>query len=70
MVIDQCQYADDSAAQAAWKPVEQTTAPALTGVLNGRKALRLPCNFAEYDKSARSYWDPESEARPDFRARN
>jgi uncharacterized lipoprotein YddW (UPF0748 family) len=55
-VIADCQYADDQAAEAAWKPSEKTTGPALAGMVDGRKVLRLPCKFTEA-KGTRWAWD-------------
>jgi len=54
-VIDDCRYASAAAAQAAWKPKEGS-APVSTAVVDGRPALRLPCNFAT-NPAARAYWD-------------
>jgi uncharacterized lipoprotein YddW (UPF0748 family) len=54
-VIDDCQYATDAAAQAAWRPMRGTT-NAATAVLDGRKVLRLPCNFAG-NPAERASWD-------------
>lgn len=53
--IDACAYATDAAAQAAWQPM-RGTAPAQTAVLNGQRALRLPCHF-ENSKAERASWD-------------
>ncbi|MCX6911355.1 MAG: hypothetical protein NTY01_25380, partial [Verrucomicrobia bacterium] len=54
-MIDDCRYADDAAAQKAWRPMGGT-APAAAATLNGRKALRLPCNFAG-TTIERASWD-------------
>lgn len=54
-VIDDCRYADDAAAQAAWLPM-QGTAPASVAVVDGRNVLRLRCNFAG-TKIERASWD-------------
>jgi uncharacterized lipoprotein YddW (UPF0748 family) len=54
-VIDNCQYATDAAAQAAWRPMRGTT-NVTAAVLEGRKALRLPCNFAG-TQIERASWD-------------
>ena len=54
-VIDNCQYETDAAAQAAWRPMRGTTNVA-AAVLDGRKVLRLPCNFAG-NKIERASWD-------------
>lgn len=53
--IDDCRYADAAAAQAAWKPMG-ATAPAAVAVVDGRKVLRLACNFAG-TKLDRASWD-------------
>jgi uncharacterized lipoprotein YddW (UPF0748 family) len=53
--IDDCSYASDAAAQAAWKPMEGAP-PVLTAVLEGSKALRLRCNFST-NQAERAYWD-------------
>ena len=53
--IDDCQYADAAAAQAVWKPMGET-APASAGVIDGRRVLRLACNFAG-TKIERASWD-------------
>jgi uncharacterized lipoprotein YddW (UPF0748 family) len=55
--IDDCQYADDAAAQAVWKPMGGT-APVRAAVLDGAKVLRLPCNLAG-TKLERASWDRE-----------
>jgi hypothetical protein len=55
--IDDCQYADDTAAQAVWKPMGGT-APVTAAVLDGAKVLRLPCNLAD-TKIERASWDRE-----------
>ncbi|MCX6905695.1 MAG: right-handed parallel beta-helix repeat-containing protein, partial [Verrucomicrobia bacterium] len=54
-LIDACQYADAAAAQAAWKPMGGTAAATITE-MDGRKVLRLPCNFAG-TKMERASWD-------------
>lgn len=53
--IDDCQYADDNAARAAWEPMRGTAA-ASVGLLQGNKVLHLPCNF-ESTKIERASWD-------------
>ncbi len=53
--IDECQYADNASTQAAWEPMG-ATAPAAAGQIDGRKVLRLPCNFADA-KIERASWD-------------
>ena len=58
-LIDSCRYAYDSAAQAAWQPMEGT-APAATVTRDGHPALRLPCNFA-CTKIVRASWDRHGE---------
>jgi uncharacterized lipoprotein YddW (UPF0748 family) len=55
--IDDCRYADDAAAQAVWKPMGGT-APVAAAVLDGAKALRLPCNLAGTNIE-RASWDRE-----------
>lgn len=54
-VIDECQYATDAAAQAAWRPMGGTANVAVA-VRDGRKVLRLPCNFAG-NNIERASWD-------------
>jgi uncharacterized lipoprotein YddW (UPF0748 family) len=53
--IDDCQYSDAAAAQAVWKPMGDT-APASAAVVDGRRVLRLACNFAG-TKIERASWD-------------
>ncbi|MBM4086962.1 MAG: hypothetical protein FJ272_19405, partial [Planctomycetes bacterium] len=48
-------YASDAAAQAAWEPMTGT-APVSVAALEGRKVLRMPCNFAG-TKIDRASWD-------------
>jgi uncharacterized lipoprotein YddW (UPF0748 family) len=55
VIIDKCEYRDDSAARAAWKPMGGS-ATASVALLEGRKALRLPCNFAS-TRIERASWD-------------
>ena len=54
-LIDSCSYADDEAARAAWEPLAGTADVSLVEV-NGRKALRMPCNLAGTE-IARASWD-------------
>ncbi|MFZ2644282.1 MAG: family 10 glycosylhydrolase [Verrucomicrobiia bacterium] len=54
-MIDDCRYADDAAAQKAWRPMGGS-APAVAATLEGRQALRLPCNFAG-TAIERASWD-------------
>ncbi len=53
--IDTCQYTNDAGARAAWEPMSGT-APVSVAQPGGRKALRLPCNFAG-TKIERASWD-------------
>ena len=55
VVIDGCRYSGDAAAQAAWRPMRGTT-PATAATLQGRKVLRLPCDFAS-SNAERASWD-------------
>ena len=55
LVIDDCAYASDPAAQAVWKPMENSP-PVLTAKLEGSSALRLRCNFST-NTARRAYWD-------------
>ena len=54
-VIDDCQYSGDAAARAAWQPMRGTAAVA-TAMLDGRKVLRLPCDFTASNVE-RASWD-------------
>ena len=54
-VIDDCSYSDNTAARAAWRPMRGTR-PVATAILDGRKVLRLPCEFAAGDVE-RASWD-------------
>ncbi|MCX6899135.1 MAG: family 10 glycosylhydrolase [Verrucomicrobia bacterium] len=54
-LIDDCRYADDAAAQKAWRTMGGT-APAAAVTLDSRKSLRLPCNFAGTTHE-RASWD-------------
>ncbi|HWH67982.1 MAG TPA: hypothetical protein VNT26_01245, partial [Candidatus Sulfotelmatobacter sp.] len=53
--IDECQYAEEAAARAAWQPMRGSMAAA-TATLDGRKALRLACHFAG-THIERASWD-------------
>ena len=53
--IDDCRYADDAAAQAAWKPMRGST-PAAAATLAGVAALKLSCDFAG-EPMERASWD-------------
>ena len=55
-MIDACRYADDAAAQAAWRPMAGTAVCRATVTSDGRAALRLPCNFAG-KRIDRASWD-------------
>ncbi|MHB9010059.1 MAG: family 10 glycosylhydrolase [Limisphaerales bacterium] len=54
-VIDDCQYADEAAARAAWVPMTGT-APVTLQTKAGVRALRLSCNFAG-TAMKRASWD-------------
>ncbi len=54
-VVDSCSYANNQEAQAAWVPMGESAA-VLAGRIDGRKALRLPCNFAG-TRIERASWD-------------
>ncbi|MCX7824798.1 MAG: family 10 glycosylhydrolase [Verrucomicrobiae bacterium] len=54
-VIDSCKYPDDASAQAAWQPM-RGTAPVTVAKVAGRRALRMPCNFAG-TTIERASWD-------------
>lgn len=54
-LIDDCLYANDTEARAAWRPMG-STAPVGVSERAERKALRLPCNFAGA-KIERASWD-------------
>jgi uncharacterized lipoprotein YddW (UPF0748 family) len=54
-IIDSCEYATDAAPRAAWQPM-RGSAPAASAVVDGRKVLRLPCDFAG-GKIDRASWD-------------
>jgi uncharacterized lipoprotein YddW (UPF0748 family) len=54
-MIDDCQYADDAAAQAAWEPMEGSP-PVTVATLDGRKAARMVCKF-EGTRIDRGCWD-------------
>jgi len=53
--IDDLGYADDAAARAAWQPMDGV-APVGLAEQDGRRALRMPCNFAG-TKIERASWD-------------
>ncbi len=55
VVIDSCLYSDNAAARAAWSPMGDC-APVSMATIEGRMALRLPCNFAG-SKIERASWD-------------
>jgi uncharacterized lipoprotein YddW (UPF0748 family) len=57
VIIDKCEYGDDSAARAAWKPMGGSAAVSVA-LVGGRKVLRLPCNFAG-TKIERASWDQQ-----------
>jgi uncharacterized lipoprotein YddW (UPF0748 family) len=54
-LIASCDYPDDATAAAAWTPMKGS-APATSATAAGRRALRLPCNFAG-TKFQRASWD-------------
>ncbi|MBN2308193.1 MAG: family 10 glycosylhydrolase [Candidatus Hydrogenedentes bacterium] len=54
-LIDDFAYANDDAAGQAWQPMADTAGPSVVR-LDGRNALRMPCNFAETD-AQRAGWD-------------
>ena len=54
-VIDDCQYGGDAAARAVWQPM-RGSAPVATALLDGRKILRLPCDFTSSNVE-RASWD-------------
>jgi hypothetical protein len=54
-IIEDGRYANDAAAQAAWKPMKGS-APATVSREAGASAVRLPCNFAGTDFE-RASWD-------------
>ncbi len=55
VVVDDCRYADEAAARAAWTPMSGTAAATVTNV-EGRNVVRLPCNFAG-TTIERASWD-------------
>jgi uncharacterized lipoprotein YddW (UPF0748 family) len=57
VIIDKCEYGDDAAARAAWRPMGGSDV-ASVALLEGRKVLRLPCNFAG-TKTERASWDQQ-----------
>ncbi len=54
-LIDDCQYPDNAATQTAWEPMRGSLPVSLVTV-DGRKALRLACNFADTNLE-RASWD-------------
>lgn len=54
-MVDDFNYADDKAAQAAWQPMGET-APVAVERMDGRKVLRMRCNF-KGTKIGRASWD-------------
>jgi uncharacterized lipoprotein YddW (UPF0748 family) len=56
-VIESGHYDDDAAARAAWQPMSGT-APVSVATLDGKPALRFPCNFAG-TAIERASWDRE-----------
>jgi hypothetical protein len=54
-VFDTCQYTSGADGRAAWRPMEGT-APAAVALMDGRPALRMPCNFSGA-KIERASWD-------------
>jgi uncharacterized lipoprotein YddW (UPF0748 family) len=57
VIIDKCEYADDTAARAAWRPMNGSAAVS-TALLDGHKVLRLCCGFAG-TKIERASWDQQ-----------
>jgi uncharacterized lipoprotein YddW (UPF0748 family) len=57
VIIDNCEYGDDAAARTAWKPMGGSAAISVA-LIEGRKVLRLPCNFAG-TKIERASWDQQ-----------
>jgi uncharacterized lipoprotein YddW (UPF0748 family) len=53
--IDDGRYRDDAAVQAVWQPM-RGSAPATVATVQGRAAIRLPCNFAG-TAIERASWD-------------
>ena len=54
-LIDDLSYPDDAAAQAAWRPMDATAGVSVARI-DGRKALKMPCNFRG-TKIERASWD-------------
>ena len=54
-VIDDCQYSGDAAARAVWQPM-RGSGPVAAALLDGRKILRLPCDFTSSNVE-RASWD-------------
>ena len=55
LFIDDCRYADDAAAGAAWRPMNGSAPPSMV-TIDGGKVLRLPCKFAA-NPVDRASWD-------------
>jgi len=55
-LIDALAYADDAAARAAWQAMDKDIAPASVAEIDGKKALRLRCNF-KGTRIQRGSWD-------------
>ena len=55
VAIDPLTYADDAAARAAWRAMEGSAGATMADA-NGRRALRMPCNF-KGTRIDRAYWD-------------
>jgi uncharacterized lipoprotein YddW (UPF0748 family) len=55
VTIEDCRYANDAAASAAWRPMGGSAQAGLTNFA-GQPALRLPCNFAG-GQTERASWD-------------
>ena len=55
LIIDDCRYADDAAACAAWRPMNGSALPSMATV-EGTQVLRLPCKFAA-NPVDRASWD-------------
>ena len=53
--IDDFRYADEASARAAWRPMEGT-APVAPATVDGRAAVRMPCNF-KGTRIERASWD-------------
>nr|CAX69050.1 hypothetical protein, conserved in bacteria [uncultured bacterium] len=55
-LVDDFAYSDAPAAQAAWKPSAEGTAPVSPVMIEGRHALRMPCAF-KATRPERACWD-------------